>query len=94
VVPVIGGHLALGTWQSVVLLDPNLDNPERRVRFIIGRLASAVLGRLAPASVPSVVWHPRPHPRSFGTRVRRRTILAAASVAGRLAPRRGAAGAK
>jgi secondary thiamine-phosphate synthase enzyme len=33
VVPVIDGHMALGTWQSVVLLDPNLDNAERRVRL-------------------------------------------------------------
>ncbi|GEP37298.1 hypothetical protein NPS01_09610 [Nocardioides psychrotolerans] len=32
-VPVIGGRLALGTWQSVCLVDLNLDNPEREVRF-------------------------------------------------------------
>ena len=32
-VPVIGGELALGTWQSVALLDPNGDNPERSVRL-------------------------------------------------------------
>jgi secondary thiamine-phosphate synthase enzyme len=30
-VPVIGGVLALGTWQSIALLDPNADNPERTV---------------------------------------------------------------
>jgi len=30
-IPVIGGRLALGTWQSVCLLDPNQDNPERTV---------------------------------------------------------------
>jgi secondary thiamine-phosphate synthase enzyme len=30
-VPVVAGRLMLGTWQSVVLLDPNRDNPERRV---------------------------------------------------------------
>ena len=30
-VPVIGGHLALGTWQSIALLDPNADNVERTV---------------------------------------------------------------
>ena len=30
-VPVIGGELALGTWQSIALLDPNADNPERSV---------------------------------------------------------------
>jgi secondary thiamine-phosphate synthase enzyme len=33
VVPVVGGSLALGTWQSIVLVDPNLDNPDRTVRF-------------------------------------------------------------
>lgn len=32
-VPVIGGALALGTWQSIVLVDPNVDNPIREVRF-------------------------------------------------------------
>jgi secondary thiamine-phosphate synthase enzyme len=31
--PVIGGRLALGTWQSVCLVDPNGDNPTRQVRF-------------------------------------------------------------
>jgi len=30
-VPVIGGVLALGTWQSIALLDPNADNSERTV---------------------------------------------------------------
>ena len=32
-IPVIGGRLALGTWQSIVLVDPNGDNPQRRVRL-------------------------------------------------------------
>lgn len=32
-VPVIGGRLALGTWQSVCLVDLNVDNPDREVRF-------------------------------------------------------------
>lgn len=32
-IPVIGGRLQLGTWQSVVLVDPNRDNPERTVRL-------------------------------------------------------------
>jgi secondary thiamine-phosphate synthase enzyme len=32
-VPVIGGRLALGTWQSICLVDPNGDNPERRLRL-------------------------------------------------------------
>ena len=31
--PVIGGRLALGTWQSICLVDPNSDNPNRQVRF-------------------------------------------------------------
>ena len=32
-VPVVGGRMALGTWQSVVLVDPNVDNRRRRVRL-------------------------------------------------------------
>lgn len=32
-VPVIDGRMALGTWQSVVLVDTNGDNPTRRVRL-------------------------------------------------------------
>lgn len=32
-VPVLGGHPALGTWQSIVLVDLNADNPHRRVRL-------------------------------------------------------------
>jgi secondary thiamine-phosphate synthase enzyme len=32
-VPVVDGHLALGTWQSVVLVDTNVDNPQRQVRL-------------------------------------------------------------
>ena len=32
-VPVIGGRLALGTWQSVALVDLNIDNPIRQVRL-------------------------------------------------------------
>ncbi len=31
-VPVIGGRMTLGTWQSIALLDPNRDNPRRTVR--------------------------------------------------------------
>ncbi|WBB60679.1 secondary thiamine-phosphate synthase enzyme YjbQ [Streptomyces sp. WMMC500] len=31
--PVIGGRLELGTWQSVVLVDTNRDNPQRSVRL-------------------------------------------------------------
>lgn len=32
-VPVLGGHLELGTWQSVCLVDTNRDNPNRQVRL-------------------------------------------------------------
>lgn len=32
-VPVIAGGMALGTWQSIALLDPNVDRQERRVRL-------------------------------------------------------------
>ena len=32
-VPVVGGRLTLGTWQSVCLVDTNLDNPVREVRL-------------------------------------------------------------
>jgi len=32
-IPVISGRMTLGTWQSLVLVDPNGDNPERRVRL-------------------------------------------------------------
>lgn len=31
-VPVVDGRLALGTWQSIVVVDPNVDNPVRTVR--------------------------------------------------------------
>jgi secondary thiamine-phosphate synthase enzyme len=31
--PVLGGRVALGTWQSVVLVDLNVDNPRRHVRL-------------------------------------------------------------
>lgn len=33
VIPVIGGRMALGTWQSLVLVDLNADNPQRRIRL-------------------------------------------------------------
>lgn len=37
--PVVDGALQLGTWQSIVLIDPNVDNPSRRVHaaFVVGR---------------------------------------------------------
>lgn len=31
--PVLGGRLQLGTWQSICLVDTNGDNPDRQVRF-------------------------------------------------------------
>jgi len=31
--PVVGGRIQLGTWQSICLVDPNGDNPSRQVRF-------------------------------------------------------------
>jgi secondary thiamine-phosphate synthase enzyme len=33
VIPVLGGRLQLGVWQSLVLVDLNRDNPHRRVRL-------------------------------------------------------------
>ena len=33
VVPVEGGRMRLGTWQSIVLVDFNADNPRRTVRL-------------------------------------------------------------
>lgn len=33
VLPVVGGRPTLGQWQSVVLVDPNEDNPRRTVRL-------------------------------------------------------------
>lgn len=37
-IPVIDGRPALGTWQSVLFVEPNADNPSRTVRlsFIAG----------------------------------------------------------
>jgi secondary thiamine-phosphate synthase enzyme len=32
-IPVLGGRLALGTWQSICLVDLNVDNPDREVRL-------------------------------------------------------------
>lgn len=31
--PVLDSTIALGTWQSICLVDPNGDNPTRQVRF-------------------------------------------------------------
>ena len=32
-IPVLDGEPALGTWQSLVLVDTNVDNPHRKVRW-------------------------------------------------------------
>ncbi|HEX6196944.1 MAG TPA: secondary thiamine-phosphate synthase enzyme YjbQ [Jiangellaceae bacterium] len=32
-IPVLDGDLQLGTWQSIVIVDTNADNPDRRVRL-------------------------------------------------------------
>jgi secondary thiamine-phosphate synthase enzyme len=32
-IPVIDGRMALGTWQSVSIVDLNVDNPDRQVRL-------------------------------------------------------------
>ena len=32
-VPVLHGRLALGSWQSICLVDLNVDNPDRQVRL-------------------------------------------------------------
>lgn len=32
-VPVVNGSLQLGTWQSIVLVDTNVDNPVRKVQL-------------------------------------------------------------
>ncbi len=32
-IPVVEGRLTLGTWQSIVVVDTNVDNPNRRVRL-------------------------------------------------------------
>lgn len=36
--PVVAGEIALGTWQSICLVDTNVDNPQREVRltFVAG----------------------------------------------------------
>ena len=34
-VPVVGGRLMLGTWQSIGLLDTNVDNERRTVRLTL-----------------------------------------------------------
>ena len=33
--PIVGGRIALGTWQSITLVDLNVDNPDRQVRVSV-----------------------------------------------------------
>ncbi|AXE76555.1 MULTISPECIES: secondary thiamine-phosphate synthase enzyme YjbQ [Streptomyces] len=41
--PVIGGRLELGTWQSVCLVDTNVDNADRQVRLsFVGQSIASV----------------------------------------------------
>ena len=35
--PVVDGRVTLGTWQSVVVVDPNVDNHDRRMRLSLLR---------------------------------------------------------
>lgn len=39
-IPVVNGRMTLGTWQSVALVDLNIDNPDRTVRLSFLRDAS------------------------------------------------------
>ena len=32
-VPVLDGELQLGTWQSLIVIDTNVDNPDRNIRL-------------------------------------------------------------
>jgi thiamine phosphate synthase YjbQ (UPF0047 family) len=32
-IPVLDGQMMLGTWQSICLIDTNVDNPQRQVRL-------------------------------------------------------------
>jgi len=43
VLPVLGGRPALGTWQRVVVVDTNADNPRRQVRLSFVADSSAQL---------------------------------------------------
>jgi len=39
-IPVTAGRLALGQWQSICLVDLNVDNPERQIRLTFQSLGS------------------------------------------------------
>ncbi|MBB6171188.1 secondary thiamine-phosphate synthase enzyme [Nocardiopsis mwathae] len=42
--PVVDGRLELGTWQSVAVVDLNVDNPDRQVRLSFLTAAAQVAG--------------------------------------------------
>ncbi len=50
-VPVLDGRLALGTWQSVCLVDLNVDNAVREVRFSFLSDDWSVVSRLRPGGL-------------------------------------------
>ena len=49
--PVLGGRVAFGTWQSLVLVDLNEDNPRRHVRFSFLRPLRAEPGGSAQSKI-------------------------------------------
>src|ERR1700753_2032853 len=69
-IPVLGGRLALGTWQSIALVDVNVDNPDRRVRlsFLAGwrRSGTANECRYRFNNCPPSRWSRRLDPDTVG----------------------------
>ena len=61
-VPVLDGRLQLGTWQSICLVDTNVDNTERQVRLWLDAAGEQEIARnqclpdqLRPDHVASMV---------------------------------------
>ena len=50
--PVLDGRVAFGTWQSLVLVDLNVDNPRRHVRFSFVARRAEPGGLLSRRSAP------------------------------------------
>ena len=95
-VPVVEGRMALGTWQSVCLVDLNGDNPLRQVRLsFLSRLTAGPWERLASAARGRVDYPPGARPRggratARTTRGRHRVTATADNAGGdRLAGRLG-----
>ena len=67
--PVLDGRLALGTWQSICLVDLNVDNAEREVRlsFLPG-LSTCGAALTPPRRVDTsrAAWHGSPVPNVRG----------------------------